>query len=165
SVEQESLSARTRKLLDNEGYKSELNTAVLKEPLGTGFPHYWFYKLEYILWEKLSSTSETWKNFKMTAKNSVEHISPQTQKDTDTNTVSAEMLNNFGNLSLVSRSINSEYSNLPFNEKRQRFMNNNRVKLDSLKMDLIYKNDCWSDTKAKEHQDEMVKIINEYLEI
>jgi hypothetical protein len=73
------------------------------------------------------------------------------------------MLNHFGNLSLVSRSINSEYSNLPFNEKRQRFINNNRIKLDSLKMDLIYCNDSWSDIKAMEHQNEMINITNEYL--
>jgi hypothetical protein len=164
STEQESLTVRTRKFLENEDYKTVLDTSILKEPLGTAFPHYWFYKLEYILWEKLSaSRDERWKNFKMTAKNSVEHISPQTQKDTDTNTVSEDMLNNFGNLSLVSRSINSEYSNLPFNEKRQRFVNNNRVKLDSLKMDLIYSNDNWSDNKAAEHQKEMIKVINDYL--
>jgi uncharacterized protein with ParB-like and HNH nuclease domain len=166
SAEQESLTIRTRKFLENEDYKTVLDTTVLNEPLGTTFPHYWFYKLEYILWEKFSSSKdERWKNFKMTAKNSVEHISPQNQKDTDTNTVSADMLNNFGNLSLVSRSINSEYSNLPFNEKRQRFVNNNRVKLDSLKMDLIYQNEEWNDKKVLEHQEEMIRIIKEYLGI
>jgi hypothetical protein len=31
------------------------------------------------------------------------------QKDTNTNTVSREQLNKFGNLALVSRSVNSEY--------------------------------------------------------
>jgi len=166
STEQESLVERTRKFLENEDYETVLDTTILKEPLSTAFPHYWFYKLEYILWEKLSaSKDERWKNFKMTAKNSIEHISPQTQKNTDTNTISENMLNNFGNLSLVSRSINSEYSNLPFNEKRQRFINNNRVKLDSLKMDLIYSYDNWSDNKAAEHQKEMIKVINDYLGI
>ncbi|MFW6016390.1 MAG: DUF262 domain-containing protein [bacterium] len=166
SEEKETLSVRTRKFLENENYKSVLDTAILKEPLGTAFPHYWFYKLEYILWEKMSKTmDDRWKNYKITAKNSVEHISPQTQKNTDINTVSHVMLNNFGNLSLVSRSINSEYSNLPFNEKRQRFINNNRVKLDSLKMDLIYNNTSWNNEKAKKHQDEMIALYNEYLNI
>ena len=166
SLEQDPLSVRTRRFLENEDYKSVLSTSIVKEPLGTGFPHYWFYKLEYILWQKLASTSDDrWKNFRMTAKNSVEHISPQTRRDTDSNTVSNAMLNKFGNLSLVSRSINSEYSNLPFNEKRQRFINNNNVKLDSLKMDLIYKNDSWSDDKAREHEDEMITIFNDYLGI
>lgn len=166
SVELDSLAQRTRRFLEDEGYRSELSTEILDEPLGTGFPHYWFYKLEYILWEKLSQEKDDrWKSFKFTAKNSVEHISPQNQKSTDTNVVSAKILNSFGNLSLVSRSVNSEYSNLPFNEKRQRFKNNNRVRLDSLKMDLIYESDVWNDGKAEEHQNEMIKIFNEYLGI
>lgn len=164
SVEQETLAVRSRKFLENHNYIASLSSKILTESLGTAFPHYWFYKLEFILWEKYASKKgERWKNFKLTAKNSVEHISPQTQKDTDTNTVSEKMLNNFGNLSLVSRSINSEYSNLPFNEKRQRFINNNRVKLDSLKMDLIYENDKWGDKLAKKHQEEMINLIDEYL--
>ena len=101
----------------------------------------------------------------MTAKNSVEHISPRTQKSTDTNTVSGKILDCFGNLALVSRSINSEYSNLPFNEKRQRFKNKNSEKLDSLKMDLIYTNEIWNDKLAEQHQEEMIEVVNKYLGI
>jgi hypothetical protein len=32
-------------------------------------------------------------------------------------------------------------------------------------MDLIYNNEIWSDAKATEHQNEMIKIINEYIGI
>ena len=164
SGEPESLVVRTRKFLVEYNYTATYDTSLLVEPEGTSFPHYWFYKLEFVLWNTLKDTKdERWKNFKFTAKNSVEHISPQTQKVTDTNTVSEDMLNHFGNLSLVSRSINSEYSNLPFNEKRQRFVNNNRVKLDSLKMDVIYSNNTWSDSLAEKHQDEMIQYIENYL--
>ncbi|GAA4026378.1 DUF262 domain-containing protein [Flavobacterium cheonhonense] len=166
SSETGSLIVRTRNFLDQYNYTTIFDTSLLKEPHGTSFPHYWFYKLEFVLWNTLKDTKdERWKNFKFTAKNSVEHISPQTQKTTDTNTVSEGMLNHFGNLSLVSRSINSEYSNLPFNEKRQRFVNNNRVKLDSLKMELIYANDKWNDTIAKQHQDEMIEYLENYLSV
>lgn len=164
SSEANSLIVRTRKFLENEAYTTTLDLSILSLPEGTSFPHYWFYKLEFVLWfSNLKDKDERWKNFKFSAKNSVEHISPQTQKNTDTNTVSENMLNNFGNLSLVSRSINSEYSNLPFNEKRQRFVNNNRVKLDSLKMDLIYRNDIWNDTISMDHQTEMIKYLSDYL--
>lgn len=164
SAEAESLIVRTRKFLEKYDYTTAYDTSLLLMNEGTSFPHYWFYKLEFVLWNTLKDNKdERWKNFKFTAKNSVEHISPQTQKDTDTNTVSEAMLNNFGNLSLVSRSINSEYSNLPFNEKRQRFVNNNRVKLDSLKMDIIYANEIWSDELAQQHQDEMIKYLETYL--
>ncbi|QTA82713.1 DUF262 and DUF1524 [Desulfonema limicola] len=166
SNEKETLAVRTRSFLEYPNRKTALNTKILEDPLGTAFPHYWFYKLEFVLWEKYAKgKNEKWKNFKMTAKNSVEHISPQTQKDVDKNIVSDIMLNRFGNLALVSRSINSEYSNLPFNEKRQRFINNNQYKLDSLKMDFIYSNEEWDDLLAKEHQDEMIKALNEYLGI
>ena len=59
-----------------------------------------------------------------------------------------------GNLALVSRSINSEYSNLPYNEKRQRFLNKRALekRSDSLKMDLIYSSNEWGDARAAEHQ-------------
>ncbi|KGR89057.1 hypothetical protein CD30_17765 [Ureibacillus massiliensis 4400831 = CIP 108448 = CCUG 49529] len=162
--EDEPLVVRTRKFLENPYYKTKLSIKILDQELGTEFPHYWFYKLEYVLWEKYAlSKDKRWKDFKLTAKNSVEHISPQTQKVTDTNTVSNKELNKFGNLALVSRSINSEYSNLPFNEKRQRFINKNREKLDSLKMDLIYENSTWNDQLAHKHMKDMIKVLNEYL--
>lgn len=161
----ETLIERTRHFLEKHDYKTTLSTKILHEELGTEFPHYWFYKLEYVLWEKYANKGNKWREFKVTAKNSVEHISPQNQKMTDTNTVSQEQLNKFGNLALVSRSVNSEYSNLPFNEKRQRFINNNREKLDSLKMALIYENESWNDELAKEHQVEMIRVLEEYLGI
>lgn len=154
---------RTRSFLEKPYYKTTLSTNILHEELGTEFPHYWFYKLEYVLWEKYGNKGTKWREFKLTAKNSVEHISPQNHKITDTNTVSQEQLNKFGNLALVSRSVNSEYSNLPFNEKRQRFINNNREKLDSLKMALIYENEKWNDDLAKKHQVEMFRVLEEYL--
>ena len=165
SSEQESLIERTRKFLVNENYKPKLNIDILKEVKGTAFPHYWFYKLEFILWHKKSDIKQDkkWKEFKFTAKNSIEHIYPQTPMSKEINKLSnEESLDSFGNLALVSRSINSEYSNLPFNEKNQRFHNNNRDKLDSLKMSLIYENDIWNDVKIKQHQDEMIELFKEY---
>ena len=103
-----------------------------------------------------------WKEFRFTAKNSVEHISPQTPKKEDTNVVTENVLDTFGNLALVSRSINSEYSNLPYNEKRTRFRNKNANEVDSLKMDLIYENEHWNDDKAIEHKDNMLAYMDEY---
>lgn len=164
SAETDSLIVRTRRFLENANYTTKHDTSLLEMPEGTSFPHYWFYKLEFVLWNALRDAKDKrWKDFKFTAKNSVEHISPQTQKDTDINTVSESMLHNFGNLALVSRSVNSEYSNLPFNEKRTHFINKNRMKLDSLKMDLIYANETWSDQLALQHQDEMIQYLEAYL--
>lgn len=166
SLDKGKLIDRTKEFLKEPWRKPRINTEILNQNLGTSFPQYWFYKLEYILWEKYKKDKKTvYEKFKITAKNSVEHISPQNPQDRDTNKVTAKMLNSFGNLALVSRSINSEYSNLPYNEKRQRFINKNKIKVDSLKMDLIYQNESWNDDLAKKHQQEMIDIINKYIGI
>lgn len=157
---------RTWEFMQEYWTEKELDLHQLKEPLGVQLPHYWFYKLEFVLWycKRQSIQDKRWNEFRMTAKNSIEHISPQTQQSVDKDTVSKEVLDTFGNLSLVSRSINSEYGNKPFNEKRQHFWNNNTSKLDSLKMYLIYENKHWNDTLAKKHQDEMIDLLQMYME-
>jgi len=156
---------RSRTFLEDPWKKNSLSCSILNEDLGVAFPHYWFYKLEFILWDQKRNekNDSRWNDFRITAKNSVEHISPQNPEDTDGDKVTELSLNHFGNLALVSRSINSEYGNLPFNEKRQRFMNRNRLKLDSLKMAMIYQNEHWSDEYAKIHEQEMIELIEQYL--
>ncbi len=156
---------RTWEFIHDPWSKKELDLIQLSEPLGVQFPHYWFYKLEFVLWycKRKSMQSKRWDSFRMTAKNSIEHISPQTQQNVDKDTVSKEILDTFGNLSLVSRSINSEYGNKPFNEKRQHFWNHNTIKLDSLKMYLIYTNKHWNDTLANDHKSEMILLLDQYL--
>jgi len=161
---------RTHDFIIEPNKTSNLSTSLLKENSGVGFPHYWFYKLEFVLWFYRDSIDEDeknigrWNHFRMTAKNSVEHISPQTKQTIDTNIVSDKCLDSFGNLALVSRSLNSEYGNLPYNEKRQRFFNKNVNDVDSLKMDLIYRNETWGDEQAKAHQDMVVEKLEDYLQ-
>lgn len=63
----------------------------------------------------------------------------------------------------MSRSVNSEYSNKPYSEKRARFLEKNRVVTDSLKMTLIYeKNVSWNDALAKLHQEDMLECFKVY---
>lgn len=143
--------------------RDSIHAAELAKPSGVKFAHYWFYKLEFVLWFQKKRQTERWRKFRLTAKSSVEHISPQTPTERDDNRVE-EALDYFGNLALVSRSLNSEYGNLPFNEKRQRFINNNKSRLDSLKMDLIYESDCWNDDMAFSHQQEMISCLSDYWE-
>ncbi|MFA6930256.1 MAG: DUF262 domain-containing HNH endonuclease family protein, partial [Lentisphaeria bacterium] len=135
----------------------------LQKANGVNFPHYWFYKLEFVLWFQKKRPTERLEKFRFKAKSSVEHISPQTPTERDENRVN-EALNHFGNLALVSRSRNSEYGNRPYNEKRLKFLNNNKNQLDSLKMDLIYENEQWNDSKAFAHQEEMIKCLEYYCE-
>lgn len=135
------------------------------QALGLKFPHYWFYKLEFVLWStnaaRLSPQQRS--QFRMTAKNSIEHISPQTAQAVDRHRVSDEALDTFGNLALVSRGINSEYGNKPFDEKRAHFLNHNRERIDSLKMKLIYSQERWGDAQAAQHQQHMIDVFTEYL--
>ncbi len=139
---------------------------ALSKASGLSFAHYWFYKLEYVLWSTNAArlNAQQRAQFRMTAKNSIEHISPQTAQDVDLDTVSSEVLDTFGNLALVSRGINSEYGNKPFNEKRKHFENRNRERIDSLKMKLIYAHKRWGDAQARQHQQDMIDLLSEYLD-
>lgn len=146
---------------------------TLKSKLGTSYPSYWFYKLEYILWlnRDILNKKDSWQDYKMTAKNSVEHISPQNPKPEDVNIVfdltdseekRVNKQNDFGNLVLLSPGMNSEYSNKTFNSKKVDFMDKKR--LDSLKSDLIFNNDKWSWAKCKLHRRQVIKLFVNHLE-
>ena len=96
---------------------------------GTAFPHYWFYKIEFVLWyyrNKLGK-AEAWKDYKMTARNSIEHIGPQNPRFLE-DKVCIEMLDTLGNLVLVTRSINSEYSDKAFGVKKSMFVDKKSIK-------------------------------------
>ena len=129
---------------------------------GTQFAHYWFYKLEFVLWSLDGDSDPRWKNFRFTAKNSVEHVSPQTRSKLDDVWVEGQ-LHHFGNLALVSRSINSEFSNNPFTVKRAQFESKNKDAVDSLKLDLIYKTERgWDDAAASAHKEAMIERFDTY---
>lgn len=138
--------------------------AVLGTSDGTSFSHYWFYKLEYILWEKYRlQKGAAWQAFRMTAKNSVEHVSPQNPEPCDSNKVDSATLDTFGNLALVSRSINSEFGNKPYLVKKAHFHERNAGRVDSLKLALIYENPTWSNTIAYRHREQMIADCMEYV--
>jgi hypothetical protein len=162
SDEKELLVIRTRKFMENPLRCCNLIYATeLTKPEGVRFAHYWFYKLEFVLWFLRGNDSELWNQFRLTAKSSVEHIYPQNPDQPD-DKPAFKALHHFGNLALVSRNLNSEYSNLPFRVKREKFKEKNKVRMDSLKMDLIYRNEHWSEDIAMQHQDNMIRIMDEY---
>lgn len=158
---------RSRDFLDDPFATTSLvdPASYFAKQLGLKFPHYWFYKLEFVLWstDTLQLSAQQRSQFRMTAKNSIEHISPQTSQRVDRFPVSAKVLDTFGNLALVSRGINSEYGNKPFSEKRAHFREHNRERIDSLKMKLIYDQQSWGDDQAAEHQQHMVDVLSQYL--
>jgi hypothetical protein len=167
STDNRPLVQRSAEFLRDENYSPPLIdiAAELTKPEGVRFPHYWFYKLEFVLWDTnhLGLSAAERNAFRMTAKNSVEHISPQHAQSVDLDTVSPEILDTFGNLALVSRSLNSEYGNKPYNEKQRHFENHNRERIDSLKMAAIYRSKTWGDSEAGVHQQEMIEVLHNCL--
>ncbi len=121
--------------------------------------HYWYYKMDWIIWD-LSNVKD--REFKFTARNSVEHISPQNPQSENKNTdkVSEGCLNSFGNLFLISGSQNSSVGNEGFETKLAKFFNDKDVK--NLKLGLIAKYTKWGDDGAKKHLDDCLKLVKKY---
>lgn len=142
-----------------------IDYSILHEELGTGFPHYWFYKIDFILWhEKDELRKPQWNSYKVTAKNSIEHIGPQNPRD-KRDKVCIKQLDKMGNLVLVTRSINSEYGDQPYKVKRARFNDKkNKGSYDSLKSDLIYANETWNDELAERHQEKILQVLERYFD-
>lgn len=130
---------------------------------GTQYPHYWFYKLEFVLYLKLKAENSALAvGFRMTAKNSVEHVTPQNpEKASDS--IPAELLHSFGNLALVTRSLNSEMSNKGFSIKKAEFEERHRGQGISLKLEDIYTHSQWQKTEIECHQQHMIQEFNQYL--
>ncbi len=180
----ESLSLRSWHLMNNDSSKVKPDTTFLDidKQRGTDYPSYIFYKLDFVLWflrdyifsqKQLKETKkEDWESYRMTAKNSVEHISPQTRKETDINLVWSDndseeekkkKLDDFGNLVLLTSNMNSEYSNNIYTTKRSEFLAKaNNKRLDSLKSALIFENPNWNWNHCENHRNEMKGILTMY---
>lgn len=148
---------------------------------GTAFPHYWFYKLEYVLYCRYSGefvdknsdqtqqaeTDLELKNliekYRMTSKNSVEHVGAQHAENSDEQ-LPDNLLHCFGNLALVTARFNSEMSNALFDIKKAKFNSRDRGHGVSLKLEDIYRNEKWGEKEVKAHQKDMTKFFQNYLD-
>jgi hypothetical protein len=160
--------------------QSKLNV-VLHE--GTSTQHYWFYKLDYLLWKDYINNKKYWKkennsieilenvkidNFRLKRLNSIEHIQPQNPIDDckDWNNKECD-INNFGNLALVSNHMNSTLTNNCFKTKIKDIEKQlSKGTIESLKMILVYsKYDEWNSEKCQKHQEEMIEILKNSINI
>lgn len=147
-----------------DGFESNFNIEeYLKKAIGTGFKHYWFYKLEYILWKNWINRDELrFKNYRITSKNSVEHIYPQNpENEMENPKLAGEDLHSFGNLVLLSVSQNSEYSRKSVNVKKSMFQEKSDT-YDTLKSKYIFDNEKWDKDKIGKHRREMIEKILEH---
>lgn len=179
------------KFIENLDYKELIQDEnELEEKLnkklnnGTATEHYWFYKLEYILWEKSGEIFENFKdgepfkesdkfkyskiknNYRLTRKSSIEHIQPQSKANENgwekgNSCDNKCQIDCFGNLALISSHLNSKLINQNFELKRieiQKQLANGTI--ESLKMLLVYsKYKEWNPENCKEHHNEMIEFI------
>ena len=134
-----------------------------------GIDRYWFWRLDYYLWERRKEYFLNEEQLKIVAKyvfranRSIEHLHPQNQSK---NAIwDNENVNSFGNLALISSSFNSQQSNDPVLVKFARVENQARNSdLESLKMYKIYLDskrtpEGWTKEIKDNHQEEMYKLL------
>ncbi|MFC4280745.1 DUF262 domain-containing protein [Thalassotalea piscium] len=163
---QKKASFKQANLIKPKRLKWEEQKEYFTEAKGTGFEHYWFQKLEYLLWKKIDSarskleTGELNKftKFRITSKNSVEHVHPQ--NDEYKSKLADEILNAFGNLVLLSPGENSSYSNQDVDKKQIDF--ERKQHFDSLKLREMFiqkSNNSWDQEEIETHQNRMLDVL------
>jgi len=163
---QKDASFKQANLIKPKRIQWEIQEKYFAEANGTGFEHYWFQKLEYLLWKEVNDSKsalntsdlEKFKKYRITSKNSVEHVHPQ--NDEYKNHLPSKTLNAFGNLVLLSPGENSSYSNQDVDKKQIDF--ERKSHFDSLKLrDIFYKkgNRPWDTSEIETHQKRMLKVL------
>ena len=141
--------ATKKNFLDGADYK-----------LGVQTPHIVFNFLDYLLWKRNQSL---YNDFVFEFRNSVEHWYPQNPSEGSFD--SWDDKDTFGNLCIISRSVNSKFSNLSPESKMKSY--GKMVKKGSLKLrimgDIIEKgsNYEWINHQCSEHEKEMIKRLEE----
>lgn len=126
----------------------------------TNAPRIMFNYLDYLLWrDKQHLKNSPYSNFVFEFRNSVEHWYPQ--KPTDNNPKWEKALHHFGNLALVPRTVNSNFSNNMPAAKKENFKD--KLGKQSLKLqkmaDLTSSNCGWSEKIAIRHGTEMIEKL------
>lgn len=141
---------------------------------GTDTPHYFFYKLDYLLWKNFDNYFKDEKyqivkeRYYLTRLNSIEHIQPQSKRNE--NGFDEKTIHNFGNLALISGGRNSSLSGQNVVKKKEDIRDwiDGKQRAQSLKMilalDSVSIEDPWHFEKAKNHGDEMKKLLFKDLE-
>ncbi len=133
---------------------------------GTSTPHYWFYRLDYLLWKNYKNiqfgSNFDKSKFRLTRLNSIEHIYPQQPLEPKKEWSNSQKLDNFGNLALISNHMNSSLSNKDYKKEKKGLLTIqlNKGTIESLKMILLYsKYDEWTPENCEHHQKEMIELL------
>lgn len=131
--------------------------------LGVRTPHIVFNFLDYLLWKKNKSN---YQDFDFEFRNSVEHWYPQNPSDGSIDRW--DKRDRFGNLCIISRSINSKFSNLSPESKMKSYRKH--VEKGSLKLRIMGAlingvprggNEAWINNLCEEHENNMINLLQE----
>jgi hypothetical protein len=151
------------------------NPDVIPEELSyTEVDRYWFWKLDFYIWRNRNSifddesVRQVADNYAFRRARSIEHIAPQTPDPQSTLVLSEEVTNCFGNLVMISSSQNSSLQNSTFNQKKAKVKSHINKELngtiESLKMLMIYQNDCWHKDDILKHQSVCLDYLRQSFE-
>lgn len=137
---------------DLQEYKSE------DYAFGVRTPHIVFNYLDYLLWKE---NKEKYEDFVFEFRNSVEHWYPQHPSEDTIESWDGRDV--FGNLCIISRSVNSKFSNLSPESKMKSYKK--MVQKGSLKLrimgDIIEgcSSEAWKQRKCDDHEKDMISIL------
>ena len=106
------------------------------------------------------SIFEKIKNFEFTFRSSVEHYYPQTPFENH-DLLDSNILNSFGNLCLISNSLNSRLNNFSPEAKKDHFKASNIA--ESIKQSIMMSYPKWTSSEIKEHGNKMISILEKSL--
>jgi hypothetical protein len=132
---------------------------------------YWFWRLDYYLWEKRQTyfCSDTQRKivekYIFRANRSIEHIEPQQPEENRMPIIGKEHIDEFGNLAMISSGQNSSLQNRSFEVKRayvESFINGGvGGSIQSLKMLKIYEFTTWNEENLMKHHNDMIRVLIE----
>jgi hypothetical protein len=137
----------------------------------SGIDRYWFWRLDYYLWERKEEYFKTEEEkqivdeYVFRANRSIEHLHPQCQDNNDT--WDKVDIHSFGNLAMISQSFNSQQSDDPVTVKFARIMDQaHNHALQSIKMYLMYLDaekspSGWKLEIKNKHQQEMFELLKQ----
>nr|WP_311448277.1 DUF262 domain-containing HNH endonuclease family protein [uncultured Porphyromonas sp.] len=131
--------------------------------LGVQTPHIVFNYLDYLLWKV---DKKKYDSFAFEFRNAVEHWYPQ--RPSEGSLEYWDERDRFGNLCIISRSVNSKFSNLSPKSKMESYAK--MVEQGSLKLrimgELIKKssNQAWREKACEQHEKEMIALLEDRIE-
>lgn len=140
--------------------------------MGVNTPHIVFNYLDYLLWYYDRNSKKKYSDFVFEFRNSVEHWYPQNPSE-GTFEQWKDGVDQFGNLCIIQRNVNSKFSNISPEAKKSTFKDmiaKGSIKLrimseltekDGEKVASLY----WKETAYKEHEEEMLGYLKEACDI